>query len=78
MLSLIVGLMVGGFMGFLLCGVLHVNRLAGYKSFIQAKSHDRRGPQEATFPLTDSDGVLVYADRRMESDRRLPRISHGT
>ena len=70
MLSFIGGLIVGGFVGFLLCSVLHVNRFAGFDSFIHAKPHDRRGPQKATFPLTDCDGVLVHADRRLQSDRR--------
>jgi hypothetical protein len=77
MLPFIVGFLIGGFVGFLICGILHVNRVAGFESIMHTKSHDRRGPRKATFPLTDSDGVLVYADRRMQPDRRLHGIAHG-
>ena len=69
--------MLGSFVGLLLCSVIHVNRFAESDSFIHVKPHDRRGLQKATFPLTDCDGVLVHADRRIQPDRRLRSIAYG-
>jgi hypothetical protein len=71
MLPYIVGFMVGGFVGFFVCSVLHANRFDESNDLIHAK---RQGQQKTTFPLTDADGVLVYADRRMQLDRRLHTI----
>ena len=77
MLAFIAGVLIGGLAGFLMCSLLHIHRDSGFESFSRKKTHDRR-QQKATFPLTDSDGVVVYADRRMQSDRRLRGITHGT
>ena len=78
MLPFIGGFILGGLVGFFLCGLLHINRFAGQNSFKHIKPHDRRGHHKATFPLTDLDGVLVHADRRMQPDRRLRGSIHGT
>ena len=69
------GVIVGGVMGFL-WGLLHTSRCAGRTSFNPTSSHDRRGQQKAAFPLSDCDGVLVLADRRMQLDRRLSDRRH--
>ena len=78
MLPFIGGFMVGVLVGFFLCSLLHINRFAGLNSFNHAAPHDRRSHRKATFPLTDLDGVLVHADRRMQPDRRLRGSIHGT
>lgn len=72
MLPFIAGLVIGGLAGFLMCGLLHIHRDSGFESFSDKKPHDRRGQQKATFPLTDSDGLVVYADRRIRG------ITQGT
>jgi hypothetical protein len=66
MFTFIGGFMIGGFMGFIMCAVLHVERKEQFR--------DRRGPQKATFPLTDHDGVLALDDRRRQPDRRLRTV----
>lgn len=66
MVTFVEGLVIGAFIGFFLCDVVQVKRIE--------KPHDRRGPQKATFPLTDCDGVVVLNDRRMQPDRRLGAV----
>jgi len=36
---------------------------------------ERRSRQSATFPLWDSEGNLVYVDRRYQPDQRLENIN---
>ena len=64
----IAGFFLGGLIGFVMCGVVHVNRVE--------EIHERRIKSKKTFPITDCDGVLVHADRRREPDRRLHSITH--
>ena len=77
MFQFIGGFVAGGFAGFLLCALLHVDRIAARHSRIPLELRDRRGQQNATFPLIDCDGVLVHGDRRTERDRRLRGVSHS-
>jgi len=42
---------------------------------LQQRTRERRRHREKTrFPLSDSEGVLVLADRRVQADRRLGNI----
>ena len=66
--ALLAGFVLGGLMGFVMCGVVHVNRTE--------KFQDRRAQSKPTFPVTDCDVILAYDDRRMQSDRRLRSITH--
>ena len=68
MAAFIAGFVLGGLMGFIVCGIMRV-------SYIE-KLHDRRGKiRAATFPVIDRRGVLVIADRRAQSERRLHSIA---
>ena len=68
MAAFIAGFVLGGLMGFIMCGIVRVSQIE--------KLHDRRGKGRATsFPVIDRKGVLVYDDRRMQSDRRLHGIA---
>ena len=78
MLLFIGGFMVGCLVGFFLCGILHINRFTRQQSILHAHPHERRINHTARFPLTDCDGILVNADRRMQPDRRSYGISHST
>ena len=78
MLPLITGFMIGGFMGFLMCGVLHINRVQQSDYSNGAMPRDRRCQSETVFPLTDCDGVQVYADRRMQPERRFYGTASST
>jgi hypothetical protein len=77
MLPFIGGFMTGGIVGFFLCALLHVSHSAEHNFPDHAKPSDRRGPQKATFPLIDCNGVLVHVDRRVQPDRRSHGISHN-
>ena len=68
MLTFIAGFLLGGFMGFVLCGLVNAKRIE--------ELNDRRGQDMATFPLTDCDGVVAHDDRRSGDERRLGRLSH--
>jgi len=62
------GFVLGGLMGFIMCGIMRVSHIE--------KLHDRRGKSRATnFPVMDRKGVLVLADRRTKSERRLHSIA---
>ena len=75
MISLFLGFIVGGVLGFLLCSLICVGR-SGDRHITNPKTFsDRRELQKATFPLVDSGGTIVIADRRLQLDRRLrPRM----
>jgi hypothetical protein len=75
MLPFIGGFVVGGIVGYIVCAVLSINRFNKLKSLSHAQPYDRRSWHVASFPLTDCDGVVVLADRRMQADRRALCIS---
>ena len=74
MLYFLYGLTAGGVVGYVTCSLLCINRLAKQRSMTRVHSYDRRGRHLAQFPLTDSDGTLVLADRRMQPDRRMHNL----
>jgi len=71
MLYFLSGLTAGGVVGYVTCSLLCINRLAKQQHITRVHPYDRRGGHLAQFPLTDCDGALVLADRRIQSDRRL-------